>query len=90
MRVSKLISTNKLIYYTIYLISSISFANTEQNSEDLYQQNCAACHGADRLGLIGPALLPQNLKRLRKNAAIATITAGRLATQIPPDRKSVV
>jgi len=89
MRVSKLISTNKLIYYTIYLISSISFANTEQNSEDLYQQNCAACHGADRLGLIGPALLPQNLKRLRKNAAIATITAGRLATQMPPFKEKL-
>lgn len=49
----------------------------------LYQQNCAACHGDDRLGGIGPALLPENLKRLRKKKAIATITHGRLATQMP-------
>ncbi len=55
-----------------------------QSTEDLYQQNCAACHGADRLGLIGPALLPENLKRLRKKAAIETIASGRQATQMPP------
>ncbi len=24
----------------------------------LYLQHCAQCHGADRLGLMGPALLP--------------------------------
>jgi cytochrome c553 len=59
-------------------------ASAAQQSEDLYQQNCAACHGADRLGLVGPALLPENLKRLRKKAAIETITAGRPATQMPP------
>ena len=53
-------------------------------NEDLYQQNCAACHGADRLGLVGPALLPENLKRLRKKAAIETVTNGRPATQMPP------
>ncbi|HMV00222.1 MAG TPA: cytochrome C oxidase Cbb3, partial [Rhodocyclaceae bacterium] len=26
-----------------------------------FKQHCAACHGADRLGGIGPALLPENL-----------------------------
>lgn len=57
--------------------------NTLAN-EDLYQQNCAACHGADRLGLVGPALLPDNLKRLRKKSAIETVTNGRPATQMPP------
>jgi mono/diheme cytochrome c family protein len=49
----------------------------------LYQQNCAACHGDDRLGGIGPALLPENLKRLRKKSAVATIAKGRPATQMP-------
>lgn len=49
----------------------------------LYQQNCAACHGDDRLGGIGPALLPENLKRLRKSSATATIAKGRPATQMP-------
>jgi len=49
----------------------------------LYQQHCASCHGVDRLGQIGPALLPQNLKRLRKNKAIQVISNGRVATQMP-------
>lgn len=49
----------------------------------LYQAHCAACHGADRLGGTGPALLPSNLERLRKPAAITTITDGRIATQMP-------
>lgn len=49
----------------------------------LYQQHCAACHGADRLGAIGPALLPENMGRLKKTDAVATIAGGRMATQMP-------
>jgi DNA-binding beta-propeller fold protein YncE/cytochrome c553 len=47
-----------------------------------YQQHCAACHGPDRLGITGPALLPESLARLRKPDAIKTITDGRAATQM--------
>jgi mono/diheme cytochrome c family protein/DNA-binding beta-propeller fold protein YncE len=53
------------------------------DTASLYQAHCAACHGADRLGGTGPALLPGNLERLRKPAAITTITEGRIATQMP-------
>jgi mono/diheme cytochrome c family protein len=35
------------------------------SSAELYAENCASCHGADRLGLTGPALLPGNLQRLK-------------------------
>ena len=49
----------------------------------LYQQHCASCHNAQRLGGMGPALLPGNLKRLRKNKAIKVISNGRAATQMP-------
>ncbi len=49
----------------------------------LYQQHCAACHGADRLGASGPALLPENLARLKKADALATLKSGRPATQMP-------
>ena len=48
----------------------------------LYQQHCAACHGSGRLGLTGPALLPESLVRLKKPEAIKTITEGRAATQM--------
>jgi cytochrome c553/WD40 repeat protein len=50
----------------------------------LYQANCTECHGANRLGGMGPALLPGNLKRLRKQAAIEVVKNGRIATQMPP------
>jgi mono/diheme cytochrome c family protein/DNA-binding beta-propeller fold protein YncE len=49
----------------------------------LYQQHCASCHGESRTGGQGPALLPENLERLKKAEAIKTITEGRVATQMP-------
>jgi mono/diheme cytochrome c family protein len=49
----------------------------------LYREHCAACHGADRLGLTGPALLPENLQRLRPEQARAAIADGLAATQMP-------
>jgi mono/diheme cytochrome c family protein/DNA-binding beta-propeller fold protein YncE len=49
----------------------------------LYAQHCAACHGADRLGAMGPALLPENLARLRKAEALEVMRGGRPATQMP-------
>jgi len=48
-----------------------------------YAEHCASCHGADRLGGIGPALLPENLARLKKSEATKTIANGRSATQMP-------
>jgi len=48
-----------------------------------YATHCASCHGAERLGGSGPALLPENLERLRKPAAAETIAKGRMATQMP-------
>ncbi len=49
----------------------------------LYQQHCAACHAAARLGQMGPALLPDNLARLRRDEALRVIRDGRPATQMP-------
>lgn len=53
------------------------------NSQQLFQQHCVACHGVDRLGGMGPALLPQNLERLKKTEALKVIRQGRPATQMP-------
>jgi len=53
------------------------------DADQLYQQHCAQCHDAKRLGGMGPALLPGNLKRLRKPAAVQVISNGRVATQMP-------
>lgn len=49
----------------------------------LYARNCASCHGAARLGGSGPALLPENLGRLRPAQAAKVIAEGRPATQMP-------
>jgi DNA-binding beta-propeller fold protein YncE/cytochrome c553 len=54
-----------------------------EDAPRLYAEHCAACHGGDRLGAIGPALLPENLGRLRKAEAEKVIAQGRPATQMP-------
>ncbi|HYG85462.1 MAG TPA: cytochrome D1 domain-containing protein [Azospirillum sp.] len=48
-----------------------------------YAEQCAACHGGDRLGAIGPALLPDNLGRMKPVDAAKVIAEGRAATQMP-------
>jgi mono/diheme cytochrome c family protein len=53
------------------------------NAAALYQQHCAACHGEQRTGLMGPALLPESLERLRPSEALKVILQGRPATQMP-------
>lgn len=58
-------------------------AQTPPDPAALYTTHCAQCHGANRLGLMGPALFPENLERLRPPEAIRTIREGRLATQMP-------
>lgn len=54
-----------------------------QEADANFQKHCADCHGAERLGAMGPALLPQNLKRLRQPKAAEVIANGRVATQMP-------
>ena len=58
-------------------------AAAEQPVEKNYAEFCASCHGADRLGGSGTALLPENLERLRRPDAIKTIAEGRIASQMP-------
>lgn len=65
----------------------LAFTSTEAQAADAarhYAQHCAACHGADRLGGMGPALLPENLSRLRKVDALKVVSEGRPATQMQP------
>jgi hypothetical protein len=65
------------------LLAVVLAAPAAADPQKLYAEHCASCHGADRLGGIGPALLPSNLERLRKPAAAETIAKGRAATQMP-------
>lgn len=56
---------------------------TTPDAYTLYRQHCAACHGEQRTGGTGPALLPQSLERLRPAELVEVITQGRPATQMP-------
>jgi cytochrome c553 len=67
----------------VLLAATLATPTSGSEVEALYQQHCAACHGAARLGGIGPALLPENLERLRQPEALKVIREGRLATQMP-------
>jgi hypothetical protein len=50
---------------------------------ELYARHCASCHGVDRLGGMGPALLPESLGRMKPEAVAKVIGNGRVATQMP-------
>ncbi len=70
---------------TVFLLLAgfLSTTHAAPDAQQLYTQHCIACHGAGRLGGTGPALLPENLERLRKPEAQKTIADGRIATQMP-------
>jgi mono/diheme cytochrome c family protein len=55
----------------------------QPSGQHLYDTHCASCHGAGRFGLMGPALLPESLSRLRQPEAAKVIRDGRVATQMP-------
>ncbi len=62
----------------------VSHASAAAHDADhLFARHCASCHGPDRLGAMGPALLPDNLSRLKPAEARKVITGGRIATQMP-------
>jgi len=55
--------------------------------EKNYQNLCASCHGDNRLGGMGPALLPENLSRLKKPEAARMIRESRPGVQMPAFEK---
>ncbi|MBI4742006.1 MAG: c-type cytochrome [Betaproteobacteria bacterium] len=68
-------------YPAIFLAGMASFAEAA-DVQALYKEHCLVCHGENRLGGVGPALLPENLERLRKPEALKVIRDGRVATQM--------
>jgi mono/diheme cytochrome c family protein/DNA-binding beta-propeller fold protein YncE len=66
----------------VLLFASAAARAGAPDAAALYETHCARCHGADRLGGMGPALLPENLGRLRPEAAARAIREGLPATQM--------
>ena len=67
---------------SVFALLSVFEAVADQPVEKNYAEFCASCHGADRLGGVGSALLPGNLERLRRPEAVKTISEGRNASQM--------
>jgi mono/diheme cytochrome c family protein len=76
-------SRSILIALLLFVLTSAAASVAAATGAALFQQHCASCHGADRLGLSGPALLPGNLQRLQKPQAGAAIANGLPASQMP-------
>ncbi|HEU5338742.1 MAG TPA: cytochrome D1 domain-containing protein [Sulfuricaulis sp.] len=75
-----------ILFVSSALLPSDVYAVEPSVAVKLYAQHCASCHGADRLGGIGPALLPENLGRIKRDEAVAVTRDGRVATQMPAFR----
>ncbi|WP_298428958.1 cytochrome D1 domain-containing protein [Rhodoblastus sp.] len=82
----------RLAFSLVLLTAAPAYAEPgaqDSQAQTLYQTKCASCHGAERLGGIGPALLPDNLGRLGKSGAEMTIREGRAATQMPSFKNEI-
>lgn len=66
-----------------------AYAGNSVPVDKLYIEHCASCHGADRFGIMGPALLPENLGRLKREEALTVIKNGRALTQMPPFHEKI-
>ena len=78
-----------LLLLSLCFLNGPVHADSSDTTETLFKNHCAACHGANRLGLMGPALLPENLHRLKKKEAFKVIQQGRPASQMPPFEKKL-
>src|SRR5215470_10568765 len=74
---------SEVIGAVLVSIALIVPATADPDAAKLFADNCAECHGADRLGRLGPALQPENLGRMMGPRIIAVIADGGAATQMP-------
>lgn len=65
------------------LLFASGLAHAGPDPEKLYETHCLSCHAPNRLGGMGPALLPESLARLDKADTARVITDGLPATQMP-------
>ena len=79
----------RIICALVITFTSPVYAEPVIDVHKLYKDNCAECHNKNRLGGMGPALLPENLGRLKKKAAADVIKNGRVATQMLPFKEKL-
>ncbi len=86
---NRLSSLLKFALAAAFFAMAADMARAEASAPELYREHCVACHGEQRLGGMGPALLPESLQRLRPAEATAVITNGRTATQMAGFREKL-
>ncbi len=69
------------IALALVLLTGLDLAHADPKT--VYAEHCADCHGVNRLGGEGPALIPQTLKRMRGPKVANVILEGRTSTQMP-------
>ncbi|MBI3186777.1 MAG: c-type cytochrome [Gammaproteobacteria bacterium] len=76
-------ATSASLWLSFLLLLISQPLTTQATTAENFKTHCASCHGENRLGMMGPALLPENLGRLKKTDAFTTIKEGRAQTQMP-------
>lgn len=76
----RLIST--LLVSALLPLAALADASSVSDVANLYQNQCQSCHGVDRLGGTGPALLPESLGRIKPEEVRKVIQHGRPASQM--------
>lgn len=80
---SRLSTLAKFALAASFFAIAADMARAQADAPALYREHCVACHGEQRLGGMGPALLPESLQRVKPAEASAVIGKGRQATQMP-------
>jgi DNA-binding beta-propeller fold protein YncE len=65
-------------------LSNMSTAQEYGDAQQLFTKNCAVCHGGDRGGYIGPALVKERHQSLSEAAIRTMMMTGILETLMPP------
>ncbi|TKA92742.1 nitrite reductase [Halopseudomonas bauzanensis] len=76
----RLIST--LLFSMTLPVAALADASSVPDVAMLYQAQCQSCHGVNRLGGTGPALLPESLGRIKPEEVRKVIQDGRPASQM--------
>ena len=82
-------STARVLLVALCLPVNVPNAMAAPDATALFAKHCASCHGADRLGAMGPVLLPESLQRTPKDTAAELIAAGLPATQMPAFKETL-
>ncbi len=83
MKISSIFLSAFFLIINVFAINASADTDSSNLVKNDFDKHCASCHGKDRLGIVGPPLIPQSFKRLKPEAASLVIKNGRVATQMP-------